>query len=44
MKRTSKYRIRNWAEYNKSLVQRGSLTIWFSEDAIKTWLEVPTGK
>lgn len=33
----AKYRIRNWNEYNKSLIQRGSLTVWFSEDAIKKW-------
>ena len=44
MKRSSQYRIRNWAEYNKSLVQRGSLTIWFSQDAAETWLEEFTGK
>jgi Transposase DDE domain len=34
----ARYRIRNWNEYNKSLIQRGSLTVWFSEDAIKKWL------
>ena len=39
MKGATKYRIRNWADYNKSLVQRGSLTVWFSEDSIKTWIE-----
>jgi hypothetical protein len=22
------YRIRNWAEYNKALIQRGSIIIW----------------
>ena len=27
----TKYRIRNWSEYNKALVNRGSLTIWFSD-------------
>lgn len=31
------YRIKNWAEYNKALVQRGSLTIWFHEDILETW-------
>ena len=35
---TTKYRIRNWREYNKALVQRGSLTIWFSQEAIEGWL------
>lgn len=32
-----KYRIRNWSQYNKSLVQRGSINIWLSEDAIEKW-------
>lgn len=32
------YRIRNWSEYNKALVKRGSLTIWFDEDVIKAWI------
>ena len=29
-----KYRVRNWAEYNKALRCRGDLTIWFAEEAI----------
>jgi len=33
----AKYRIRNWNDYNKSLIQRGSITVWFSEDYIKKW-------
>lgn len=37
-KTQTNYRIRNWAEYNKSLVQRGSLTIWFSDEAKEKWL------
>lgn len=32
------YRLRNWTEYNAALVQRGSLTIWVSEDVIQAWL------
>jgi hypothetical protein len=32
-----KRRVLNWAEYDASLRQRGSLTIWFSEDAIANW-------
>ena len=31
------YRIKNWSQYNKSLIQRGSINFWFSEDAIKKW-------
>ena len=42
---TNKYIIRNWAEYNKALIQRGSITLWFSEDAIDQWHKVePSGK
>lgn len=41
---TTKYRIRNWAEYNRALVQRGSLTIWFSPEAVEGWLCVKEGK
>ena len=35
-----KYRIRNWKEYNQSLVNRGSITFWFSNDAIEKWYSV----
>lgn len=31
------YRLRNWSQYNQALVQRGSLTIWFSEDVLNQW-------
>jgi hypothetical protein len=31
------YRIRNWSEYNSSLKQRGSLTIWVSSEAVENW-------
>ncbi|MBN2259835.1 MAG: IS5 family transposase [Clostridiales bacterium] len=31
------YQIGNWKEYNKSLINRGSITFWFSEEIIKTW-------
>jgi len=30
------YRVRNWAEYNKGLVSRGSLFVWFNEAYIKS--------
>ena len=33
----AKYRLRNWKNYNESLVKRGSLTVWFSEDVISAW-------
>jgi hypothetical protein len=31
------YRIRNWSEYNRALIQRGSITVWIEEKAIKNW-------
>ncbi len=34
---TSLYRIRNWTAYEKTLVQRGSLTFWLSDDFAQTW-------
>jgi hypothetical protein len=36
-KAKSSYKITNWAKYNESLVQRGSITFWFSEDVIEKW-------
>jgi hypothetical protein len=34
------YRVKNWSEYDKALVQRGSLTFWLSDDFEKAWLYV----
>lgn len=31
------YRITNWRQYNESLVARGSVTVWFSEEALASW-------
>jgi len=31
------YRLRNWKEYNASLVKRGSLTLWISEEVLAAW-------
>ncbi len=33
-----RYRITNWAEYNRSLIERGSVTIWIDDEAAKKWL------
>ncbi len=30
------YRVRNWSEYNKGLVSRGSLNVWFNKNHIKS--------
>lgn len=31
------YRVRNWAQYNKALKQRGSITFWINEETAKQW-------
>ncbi len=36
-----RYRVTNWAEYDASLKRRGSLTVWFTEDAIQAWRAEP---
>ena len=33
----SRYKVRNWSQYNESLKKRGSLSLWISKDAIKKW-------
>src|SRR4051794_4140541 len=36
-----KRRVTNWAAYNEALRQRGSLTVWFTDDAIAAWKAMP---
>ncbi|QDU53847.1 IS5 family transposase [Aeoliella mucimassa] len=31
------YKVTNWKEYNKSLIERGNITIWFSDEALENW-------
>lgn len=33
----SVYRVRNWKDYNESLVQRGSLSFWIDEETVSNW-------
>ena len=40
----TKYRVSNWAEYDRALVQRGNITLWISADAIASWKPAPTGR
>ncbi|TDJ30035.1 MAG: IS5 family transposase [Gammaproteobacteria bacterium] len=40
----TKYRVNNWAEYDRALVQRGDITLWISTDATKTWKPAPSGR
>jgi hypothetical protein len=37
MAKKQRYNIRNWSDYNRALVKRGSLTLWFDEKAVKKW-------
>lgn len=32
-----RYHIRNWREYNRALINRGRLTVWFDEQMIIAW-------
>lgn len=37
MQTATTYKINNWAEYNRALIQRGSITIWVEEESLKKW-------
>ena len=40
-----KHRVTNWAEYDAALRARGSLTVWFTPEAIEAWRAEPrTGR
>src|SRR5918911_2063648 len=36
-----KHKVTNWPAYDAALRQRGSLTVWFSEEAIAAWRAEP---
>src|SRR5215217_4186174 len=36
-----KHKVTNWAEYDAALRQRGSLTVWFTEEAVAAWHAEP---
>lgn len=38
----TKYRVTNWPAYNQALVDRGSLDLWISPDAIANWNAKPS--
>lgn len=41
----AEYRVRNWSDYDRALVQRGSLTVWFDEAYVREhWIPAGTGK
>jgi hypothetical protein len=36
-----KHRVTNWAEYDAALRARGSLTVWFTPEAVAAWAAAP---
>jgi hypothetical protein len=46
----TKYRVSNWAEYDRALVERGNITLWISEGrkrsfrVIASWKPAPAGR
>src|SRR5271165_6969253 len=40
----ARYRVTNWPECDAALVRRGSLTLWFTEDAVAAWRAPATGE
>src|SRR5215212_334587 len=36
-----KHKVTNWPAYDASLRQRGSLTVWFTDDPIRAWAAEP---
>ena len=45
----TKYRVSNWADYDRALAQRGDITLWISEGrkrsfrVVASWKPAPTG-
>ena len=39
----TKYRLANWASYDRALVGRGDVTLWVSPEAIATWAPAGVG-
>ena len=38
------YRVGNWREYERALVQRGDVTLWLSAAATDAWRPSPSGR
>jgi len=37
MSKKQRYQVRNWRDYNRSLINRGNITFWFSEEMCRKW-------
>ena len=44
LKYKTKYRIRNWKEYERGLRNRGDVTVWLSKEAIAAWTPPKNGR
>jgi Transposase DDE domain len=40
----TKYKVKNWGEYDRALQERGSLTLWVTPEAIAAWQAPLTGR
>ena len=40
----TKYRLRNWAEYEQSLRRRGDITLWVTPEGVAAWKPSANGK
>ena len=38
----TEYRVANWSDYDRSLAERGNITLWLSPQAMATWNAKPT--
>ncbi len=43
-KNKKKYKLRNWKEYNETLVNRGRIDVWVEKGILEKWYSKPTGK
>ncbi|WP_198591571.1 transposase, partial [Vibrio lentus] len=39
-----RYKTTNWKQYNKALINRGSLTFWIDEETLAEWKQNKQGK
>jgi transposase len=39
----ARFRVTNWPEYDAALVRRGSITVWFTDEAVAAWHAPATG-
>ena len=40
----TKYRVKNWPAYERSLVRRGNITLWLSPEAVALWQPANVGR